>query len=151
MKMARRREWLHLLAFAGIGLVTFGAFHLLAFKFIPPARDVHEYYAGVIGFEDTAGPLSTGPSVVPAGAIVMRLALALDTKVPVGETILIYRGLTANRSFDIDVIIPAFDPQSPFRHRYSLTEAKKGFKLGSQAYRLLSASRLVLHLESTGG
>ncbi len=150
MKITRRREWLQLAAFVGVGLVTFGAVYLLAYKLIPPAQDVHEYYAGVIGFEDTAGPLSTGPKVLPAGAIGARLMLALDQEVLIGETVLIYRGLAAGRSFDIDVIIPAFDPQSPFRHRYSLTEAKKGFKLGSHAYRLLSASRLVLHLEPTG-
>ncbi|MFZ0614494.1 MAG: hypothetical protein WAM73_19775 [Desulfobacterales bacterium] len=151
MKMMRRREGLQLAAFAATGLLTFGVFYLLAFKFIPPAQDVQDYYAGVIGFADTAGPLETGATAAPDGAIGTPLVLARDQEVPVGETVLIYRGLAAGRSFDIDVIIPAYDPQSPFRHRFSQAEAKKGFVLGPHAYRLLSATRSVLHLEPTGG
>ncbi|MFZ0131701.1 MAG: hypothetical protein WAK95_04105 [Desulfobacterales bacterium] len=151
MKMTRRREWFQLAAFVGTGLVAFGVFYLLAFKFISPAQDVHDYYAGVIGFEDTAGPLETMLKAAPAGAIGTRLVLARDTEVLVGETVLIYRGLAAGRSFDIDVIIPAYDPQSPFRHRFSLAEARKRFVLGPHTYRLLSATRSVLHLEPTGG
>lgn len=149
--MMRRREWFQLAAFAGTGLVVFGVFDLLALRFITPAQDVRDYYAGVIGFEDTAGALESIPHTVPAGAIGTRLMLALDKKVLVGQTVLIYRGLAAGRSFDIDVIIPAYDPQSPFRHRYGLAEARKGFVLGTHAYRLLSATRWVLHLEATGG
>lgn len=151
MKITRRREWLLLAALTIFGVVSFGVFHFFALRFITPAEDVHDYYAGVIGFEDTAGPSEAAVRAEPGGAVGTTLMLTLNEEFPIGETVLIYRGLASGNTFDIDVIIPAFDPQSPFHHRLSITEARKGFTLARHTFRLLAATRTILHLEQTGG
>jgi hypothetical protein len=150
MKITRRREGLLLAALTMFGVVSFGVFHFFAFRFITPAEDVRDYYAGVIGFEDTAGPSAVAARAEPGSAIGATLMLARDKEVPIGETVVIYRGLASVNTFDIDVIIPAFDPQSPFHHRVSIAEARNGFTLVSHSFRLLSATRTILHLEQTG-
>ena len=151
MKIARRREWLLLAALTMFGVVSFGVFYFFAFRFITPAEDVRDYYAGVIGFEDTAGPSEAVVRAEPSGAIGATLMLTRDEGVRIGELVVIYRGLASGNTFDIDVIIPAFDPQSPFHHRLSIAEARKGFTLARHSFRLLSATRLILHLEQAGG
>ena len=151
MKITRRREWMLLAALTMFGVVSFGVFHFFAFRFITPAEDVRDYYAGVIGFEDTTGPSEVVVRAKPGGAIGAILMLARDEEVPIGETVVVYRGLTSGNTFAIDVIIPAFDPQSPFHHHFSIAEAKKGFTLARHSFRLLSATRTILHLEQTGG
>ena len=151
MKITRRREGLLLAALTMFGVVSFGVFHFFAFRFITPAEDVRDYYAGVIGFEDTAGPSELVVRAKPGGAIGATLMLVRDEGVPIGETVVIYRGLASGNTFDIDVIIPVFDPQSPFHHRLGIAEAKKGFTLARHSFRLLSATRSILHLEQTGG
>jgi len=151
MKITRRREGLLLAALTIFGVVSFGVFHFFAFRFITPAEDVRDYYAGVIGFEDTAGPSEVMVQAKPGGAIGATLMLARDEEVPIGETVVIYRGLASGNTFDIDVIIPAFDPQSPIHNRLSIAEAQKGFTLARHSFRLLSARRSILHLEQTGG
>ena len=151
MKITRRREGLLLAALTMFGAVSFGVFYFFAFRFITPAEDVHDYYAGVIGFEDTAGPSEAVVRAKPGGAIGATLMLARDEEVPIGEAVVIYRGPASGNTFDIDVIIPAFDPQSPFHHRLSIAEARKGFTLARHSFRLLSATRSILHLEQIGG
>ena len=150
MKITRRREWLLMAALTMFGVVSFGVFHFFAFLFITPAEDVHDYYAGVIGFEDTAGPSEVVVRAEPSGAIGATLMLTRDEEVPIGEIVVIYRGPASGNTFDIDVIIPAFDPQSPFQHRLNIAEARKGFTLASHSFRLLSATPSILHLEQTG-
>lgn len=151
MKTTRRREWLLLAALTMFGVVSFGIFYFFADRMITPAEDVHDYYAGVIGFEDTAGPLASEVPAQPTGLIGAALMLALDKEFPVGEAVLIYRGLASGNAFDIDVILPAFDPQRFFHHRYGIAEAKKGFTLAQRPFRLLKATRTILHLEQVGG
>jgi hypothetical protein len=151
MKITRRREWLLMAALTMFGVVSFGVLHFFAFRFITPAEDVRDYYAGVIGFEDTVGSSTVAVGAKLGGALGATLMLTRDDEVPIGETVVIYRGLAPRNAFDLDVIIPAFDPQSPFHHRLGIAQARKGFTLASHSFRLLSATPSILHLEQTGG
>lgn len=151
MKIVRRREGLLLAALTMFGVVSFGVFYFFALRFITPAEDVRDYYAGVMGFEDTAGPLEVVVRAKSDGTLGATLMLARDKGVTIGDTVVIYRGLASGNTFDIDVIIPAFDPQSPFHHRLSIAEARKGFSLARHSFRLLSATGSILRLEQTGG
>jgi hypothetical protein len=150
MKITRRREWLLMAALTMFGVVSFGVFHFFAFRFITPAEEVRDYYAGVIGFEDTVGSSTVAVGAKLGGALGATLMLTRDDEVPIGETVVIYRGLAPGNAFDLDVIIPAFDPQSPFHHRLGIAQARKGFTLASHSFRLLSATPSILHLEQTG-
>jgi hypothetical protein len=148
MKTTRTREWLTLSMLTLSGALAFGIFHYFAVRFIPPADDVRDYYAGVIGFVDHS-PVKTIERArgVPAGRIGATLVLENNEAVALDASILIYRGLAATDRFEIDVIIPAFDPQSPFPYKFTIADARKGFSLVNRNFRLLSATPSFLHLE----
>ena len=65
----------------------------------------------------------------------------------VGKTWLTYRGKVDSDHFLIDVTIPALDPQMQYRHKLSITAARKGFLLVGQEYRLLKISKSSLRLQ----
>lgn len=152
MKITQTRDWLLLSVLTFSGLVTFVIFYLLADRFIPPAEDVHDYYAGVVHFlEDTAGNQPEGvfgeSSPVRIGGV---LTLKLGEAVKMGEALLVYRGLQDGGLFEVDVVIPSFDRQRPFSYRLNVQEAQKGFRLANRTFELLSATRTVLHLQTIG-
>lgn len=135
-------------AFALSGALAFSIFYHIAVRFIPPAEDVRVYYAGIIDIvhhapEQTAGNAEN----VLEGRIGGTLVLKNDEAIEFGESVLIYRGLATDRGFEVDVIIPAFDPHSPFPYSFTVAEARKGFKLVNRSFRLLSATPSFLHLE----
>ena len=88
--------------------------------------------------------LTTDEIALPTGG---TLVLKNDEAIEFGESVLIYRGLATDRGFEVDVIIPAFDPHSPFPYSFTVAEARKGFKLVNWSFRLLSATPSFLHLE----
>ncbi len=148
MKTTRTREWLALWVLTLSGALAFSVFHYFAVRFISPADDVRDYYAGVIGFVDHA-PEKTLERArgVLGGRIGATLVFKNNEAVELGEAILIYRGLAAANGFAIDVIIPAFDPQSPFPYTFTIANARKGFSLVNRNFRLLAATPSFLHLE----
>jgi len=148
MKTTRTREWLALWVLTLSGALAFSVFHYFAVSFISPADDVRDYYAGVIGFVDHA-PEKTLERArgVLGGRIGATLVFKNNEAVELGEAILIYRGLAAANGFAIDVIIPAFDPQSPFPYTFTIANARKSFSLVNRNFRLLAATPSFLHLE----
>ena len=65
----------------------------------------------------------------------------------VGKTWLTYRGKVDADHFLIDVTIPALDPQTKYRHKLSITAARKGFLLVGQQYRLLKITNSSIRLQ----
>jgi len=65
----------------------------------------------------------------------------------VGKTWLTYRGKLDSGHFLIDVTIPALDPQMHYRHKLSIADARKGFSLVGQNYRLLKISASSIRLQ----
>lgn len=148
MKATRSREWLMLSAFALSGALAFSIFYHIAIRFIPPADDVRVYYAGMLDRVHHSTLQTTGGrGDVRSGRIGDTLVLKNSEAVELGESILIYRGLTTASGFGVDVIIPAFDPQSPFPYTFTIAEASEGFRLVNRSFRLLSATPSFLHLE----
>ena len=148
MKTTGTDEWLLLSWLTLTGVLVFGVFYFLAVRFITPADDVRDYYAGVVGFvEHSATNSVEGSGADHAGRIGSTLVLKTGAAVELGESILVYRGLTAAGGFEVNVVIPAFDPQSSFPYTFTAAEARKGFKLANRAFRLLSATPTFLHLE----
>lgn len=65
----------------------------------------------------------------------------------VGKTWLTYRGKVDSDHFLIDVTIPALDRQTQYRHKLSIADARKGFSLVGQEYRLLKISKSSIRLQ----
>jgi hypothetical protein len=148
MKTTRTREWLMLSAFALSGALAFSIFYHFAIRFIPPPDDIRVYYAGIIDIVHHAPEQAAGNGGDrPIGRIGDTLVFQNNEALELGKSILIYRGLTRNSEFEVDVIIPAFDPRSPFPYTFTIAEAKRGFKLVNRSFRLLSATPSFLHLE----
>lgn len=60
-----------------------------------------------------------------------------------GKTWLTYRGKIDADHFVIDVTIPALDPQTRYSHKVRIKDAREGFSLAGQAYRLVGIQRPV--------
>ena len=65
----------------------------------------------------------------------------------IGKTWLTYRGKVDSDHFLIDVTIPALDPQAYYRHKLSIAEARKGFSLVGQNFRLLKIAESSIRLQ----
>jgi len=65
----------------------------------------------------------------------------------VGKTWLTYRGKVDADHFLIDVTIPALDRQTYYRHKLSIADARKGFSLVGQEYRLLKITKSSIQLQ----
>ena len=148
MKTTRTHEWLMLSAFALSGALAFSIFYHFAIRFIPPADDVSVYYAGIIDIVHHAPEQAVEETRAnPSGRIGATLVLQNNEAIELGKSIMIYRGLTGDNRFGIDVIIPAFDPRSPFPYTFTIAESKRGFRLANRSFKLLAATPSFLHLE----
>ena len=148
MKTTGSDEWLLLSALTLAGVLVFGVFYFLAVLFIPPADDVRDYYAGVVGFIDHRDVIPAGGSGAGStGRIGDTVVLEIGAAVELDDIILVYHGPTAAGGFEVNVTIPAFDRQSPFPYSFTAAEARKGFRLANRRFRLLSATPSYLHLE----
>lgn len=99
-----------------------------------------------VGSIDTVGHWVVAASDRSPRAVPTRIILKLNQAARIGKADIIYRGLESGSKFRIDVVIPEFDPQSFYPYRLDIGEAKKGFRLASRRYRLISAHRVYIHL-----
>ena len=76
-----------------------------------------------------------------------NLFIGLNKKMAVGEAEFIYRGLAGPSEFKIDVIIPELDPQVSYPYRFTISEAKKSFRMANRNYQLIFAKKAALKLK----
>ena len=81
MKTTESQQWLHLIGLTVSGVAAFGIVYAAATLFISPAKDVRDYYAGVVHFVEERIPGQT-PAVVPPPGEVYKDFFGL----PVNET-----------------------------------------------------------------
>ena len=86
------------------------------------------------------------PAVSRAGG--ESILLIRDRGLHVKDLILTYRG-RRDGQIDLEVVIPALDPQFAYAHRIPLDRAKDGFRVAGQNLSLMSAraSRARFHLD----
>ena len=77
-----------------------------------------------------------------------NLFFRLGQEKAAGKALLVYRGLVGSSEFQIDVIIPELDPHVSYPYRFKISEAKKSLRLANRNYRLITARRAALQLES---
>lgn len=76
-----------------------------------------------------------------------KIFLFLDQKISAGKAELVYRGLVEPSRFRIDVILPEFDPQVSYPYRFSISEAKKSFRILNRNFKLISAKKNALQIK----
>ena len=99
----------------------------------------------VNGIDAVRQRVTAGANRSPA-AVPERVILKLDQATRIGKADITYRGLESGSKFRIDVVIPEFDPQVFYPYRLFVGETKKGFRLASRKYRLISAHKAYIHL-----
>ena len=75
-----------------------------------------------------------------------KIMLVLDRDKKFGKSKLIYRGLDGNDQFRMDVVILELDPNSFYPYFIAINEAKKGFRLVGQDFKLISARKSTIQL-----
>jgi hypothetical protein len=81
---------------------------------------------------------------LPADAV--TIILPVGERVRVDKNVMIYRGLE-NKMAQIDVFITDLDPQTPYRHAVSKSDAETPIRLGGQPFQLESITAAKLKLK----
>jgi len=81
------------------------------------------------------------------GAQQKKVFLRLNKKISAGKAELVYRGLVGQSKFQIDVIVPEFDPQVSYPYRFSISDAKKSFRILNRNFKLISAKKGTLQIK----
>lgn len=76
-----------------------------------------------------------------------KVFMLLNEKISAGRAELVYRGLVGKSKFQIDVIVPEFDPQVSYPYRFSISDAKKSFRILNRNFRLISARKGALRIK----
>lgn len=81
------------------------------------------------------------------GAQQKKVTMRLNKKISAGKAELVYRGLVGQSKFQIDVIVPEFDPQASYPYRFSISDAKKSFRILNRNFKLISAKKGALQIK----
>jgi hypothetical protein len=147
MKNNRTSDWINLGLFTLFGLAVMGSFYVFAVKYIPPAEDIRDYYAGVVHFVELEIDKEKGLVVAaPRMDYKKIITLRIDETQSVGDVEVIFKGLSRDSRFKLDVAIPELDPNSFYSHHYTISEAREGIRIGNQKVKLLTARSNLLHL-----
>ena len=72
--------------------------------------------------------------------------LVRDRDLKIGKSKIVYRGLEENDQFRMDVIILDLDPDIFYRYTIPINDAKQGFRLVGQNFKLISARKSTIQL-----
>jgi hypothetical protein len=75
-----------------------------------------------------------------------KYVLRLNGIQSIGKVDIIYRGLTADSKFRVDVIIPQLDPQRPYKHTLDIDAARQGFRMAGSEFKLDSVGENYIRL-----
>jgi hypothetical protein len=75
-----------------------------------------------------------------------KILLALNHEKTIGKSKIIYRGLEGDSKFKIDVVILELDPQAFYGYRFSIDNARQGFRLVGQNFKLISARESAIQI-----
>jgi hypothetical protein len=77
--------------------------------------------------------------------------LVIDQPLVLGTHRLLYRGFEPDGRIRIDVVVPALDPHTAYPYRFTLSEAREGFRMADRHLRLRSARGDRIRLEAIPG
>jgi len=147
MNKKRLRNWLVGLFYTSICFVFLGAIYFVVEAFFPKTSPELSPSDDALSAKFISNPWreNTNQRGVPeralSGLIKEKVLLSLNKEKKFEKSKIIYRGLAGNSAFKIDVVIPEFDPNAYYRYRIHIKNAKKGFRLGGQKFKLISARK----------
>ena len=132
MRSSFGKQVLGLVGFTVAGLMLFTGLFYMSNHFQPGAVNVAQ--AGERIQKSTA-------------RIAESLYLKRDLTNRHGKTWLTYRGKIDADHFVIDVTVPELDPQMHYQHKLNIADARRGFVLVGQSYRLVRLSKTGVRLK----
>jgi len=152
MNKKRLRNWLVGLFYTSICLVFLGALYFVVEAFFPKtspelsprddalsAKFMSNLQSGNTNQRNVREKALSEP-------VKEKVLLSLNQEKKFEKSKIIYRGLAGNSAFKIDVVIPEFDPNAYYRYRINIENAKKGFRLGGQNFKLISARKSAIQI-----
>jgi len=143
MNKRRSHNWLAKSAYILICLVFLWALYVVIEAFLPEGFDLSPKlmttYRGFTSERDIR-------ELALSGAIKEKVLFLLNQEKKFEKSKIIYRGLEGGSAFKIDVVIPELDPNAYYRYRIHIEDAKKGFRLGGQNFKLISARKSAAQL-----
>jgi len=151
MNETRPRNWSYILSYTMISIATLGFLYFVAEWFFP------ETSAELIPRTDAlSARFMSNPRTADIGQNRRKKAspdineekimLVLDQEKIIGKSKIIYRGLDGNSKLKIDVVILELDPNAYYPYRIYTDEAKKGFRLAGQNFKLISARKSAIQI-----
>lgn len=146
MKKTQPNNWSYVLWYTLISIAFLGLIVLVAEIYFPsnspeliPRRDdLSAKFISTPG-TDTRQPDTTVGT--RSGFLEEKIILPLNQEKIIGRAKIVYRGLAANSKFKIDVVILDLDPYAYYGYRLSINDARKGFRLAGNDFKLISARK----------
>ena len=150
MNKTRFRDWLPILSYVMISIISLGLLYFIVETFFPKTSSelIPRNDALSARFISDRGwnPYSRYAKKALSDPIKEKIMLSLNQEKKFGKSKIIYRGLEGNSTFKIDVVILELDPNSFYRYRIPIYAAKKGFRLVGQDFKLISTHRSAIQI-----
>jgi hypothetical protein len=151
MNETRSRNWLMILLYMAICIVFLGSLYFVAEAFFPktsseliPKNDALSARFMSISTRNSSSRDAQKKAL--SDPIKEKILLLLNQAKKFDKSKIIYRGLEGNTTFKIDVVILELDPNSFYSYRIQIDDAKKGFRLVGQKFKLISTRRSAIQI-----
>lgn len=151
MNKKRLRNWLVGLFYTSICFVFLGAIYFVVEAFFPKTSPELSPSDDALSAKFISNPWrNTYQRDVReralSGPVKEKVLLSLNQEKNFEKSKIVYRGLEGSSAFKIDVVIQEFDPNTYYRYRIHIKNAKKGFRLGGQNFKLISARKSAVQI-----
>ncbi len=151
MKETHTRNWVSIIAYSITCIVFLGLLYLVAETFFPktspelvPRDDALS--SKFMSVSRWRGSDQDAQMRAYSNSLKERIMLVLDQDLKIGRSKIIYRGLKENDQFRMDVIVLDLDPDIFYRYTIPINDAKEGFRLVGQNFKLISAHKSTIQL-----
>ena len=142
MKKTQPHNWSYVLWYTLGSIAFLGLIVLVAEIFFPstspellPRRDdLSAKFISTPGAETRSGPFEE------------KITLKLNHEKVIGKAKFVFRGLAEASTFKIDLAILDLDPQAYYGYRLSIDDARKGFRLAGNQFKLVSVRKTAIQI-----
>ena len=151
MNETRPRNWYYIFSYLTISIVTLGILYILAEWFFPKTSAELIPRNDALSARFLSGPrldnnLEDTRNKATSDIRQEKITLALNQEKEFTKSKIIYRGLDEKSRLIIDVVILDLDPETYYPYRIHTYEARRGFRLAGQNFKLISARKSALKL-----
>ena len=144
MNETRSRYWLYIILYTILCIVFLGVLFFIAQAFAPKTSSELIPRDDKISAKFFSGPNSYQEAY--SNPLKEKIMLVIDRDRKIGKSKIVYRGLDGNAKFSLDIAIIDLDPHAYYRYRIPINDAKKGFRLVGQKFKLISARKSTIQL-----